>query len=217
MNRRKRQKAVYEWVRTSLGIDATKPFERALRVVEEALELAQSAGIAHEQVTRILDHVYSRPAGRMDIEAGDVGVAILAFCESLDLSADELEEVRVEYALTLDPEVLAKRVQEKMSDGIAHGTCALCGKPHATQEDEADHNTGACGCGASRALCWQSYCGQCESIYAPGYIEKDPKDVCQTGGFVCRICNRTLEEWGSIHEASGSYSCCSGCGKWGST
>lgn len=38
-----------------------------------------------------------------------------------------------------------------------HDTCGECGRPVAGVADEADHNTGACGCAKSKALCWRHW------------------------------------------------------------
>ena len=56
---------------------------------------------------------------------------------------------------------------------IPHKRCPDCGKPVATVEDESNHDTGACGCRASRSLCWRAWNNNVcvpESPYAP-----DPK------------------------------------------
>ena len=39
--------------------------------------------------------------------------------------------------------------------------CVHCGNPGASAEEEADHNTGDCGCPTTRALCWREWWGRC--------------------------------------------------------
>lgn len=49
-------------------------------------------------------------------------------------------------------------------------SCPDCGRIVATREDDGSHNTGACGCAASRALCWRLWNDDkccAESPYAP--------------------------------------------------
>jgi hypothetical protein len=38
-------------------------------------------------------------------------------------------------------------------------TCSDCGRPVANEDDEAIHDTGACGCKEARSLCWRSWNG----------------------------------------------------------
>jgi hypothetical protein len=54
--------------------------ERAKRVLEEALELAQSEGVEIEHVRKQTEYVYSRDAGEPCKEAGDLLFCIFAWC-----------------------------------------------------------------------------------------------------------------------------------------
>lgn len=92
------QKRVMEWVRTRIGPEHTHSRERAMRLLEEAVELAQAEGIFIESVQRQVGHVYGRPAGEPEQEAAGVAVCLLAWCESrgisfVTLAAREIERI----------------------------------------------------------------------------------------------------------------------------
>jgi NTP pyrophosphatase (non-canonical NTP hydrolase) len=52
--------------------------ERGLRLLEEALELAQATGVPAEKAARLLRHVYAKPPGAVPAEVGDVLNTLLA-------------------------------------------------------------------------------------------------------------------------------------------
>ena len=90
--------------------------------------------------------------------------------------------------------------------------CPKCGRPRATKEDEIAHNTGDCGCLRARSLCWQDYCGQCNSVFDPDNIGTYLRGFCQPSGCICHYCNQVVERWNVRHE--GYFSCTGGCDNW---
>lgn len=50
--------------------------------------------------------------------------------------------------------LIAKHQEELKRTGVI---CDQCGKPGASAQDEADHNTGDCHCTHSRTLCWREW------------------------------------------------------------
>lgn len=58
------------------------PLERGLRVLEEALELAQSVGVDQTHAERLLAHVMSRPSGQTRQEVGGLLVTVAALCNA---------------------------------------------------------------------------------------------------------------------------------------
>lgn len=64
--------------------------ERAARLLEEALELAQAEGVDTDAAGRIYLRVYSRPAGGPVQEAAAVGLCLLAWASSAGRTATEL-------------------------------------------------------------------------------------------------------------------------------
>ena len=61
-----------------------------MRLLEEAIELAQSEGITLEQITRQAAHVYNRPAGEPSQEAAGVAITLLGWCASTGNTFDDL-------------------------------------------------------------------------------------------------------------------------------
>lgn len=93
--------------------------ERARRVLEEAIELAQSENIELAQAERLLKHVYSRPAGRPEQEAAGVGTTLFSWAAATD--NDLLDLVETEYRRITDPETMKKirlKNLEKRRTGI---------------------------------------------------------------------------------------------------
>jgi NTP pyrophosphatase (non-canonical NTP hydrolase) len=111
---------IKEWVIRSFGEAAfQRREERAARVVEEALELAQACTMTKEEAQKILDVVYSRPRGNIMQEAGGVALTLLALAESrnFDLQAALQEELR--RVLDSPSETFRARHQEKIKLGIS--------------------------------------------------------------------------------------------------
>ncbi|MGH7487099.1 MAG: hypothetical protein ACREMY_16070, partial [bacterium] len=71
--RDERQRAVYEWVRTTFGLANQDAHERVLRFFEEAVELAQAEGVTDEELARIVRHVFAKTPGAPEQEAGGAG------------------------------------------------------------------------------------------------------------------------------------------------
>jgi len=94
--------------------------ERVLRATEEIVEAAQCLEIPEEQVHLLIKRVYSRPVGEIEQEIGGVGVTVLALCESLGVSFQELTEREVTRIES--PEIMAKvraKHNAKAADGVA--------------------------------------------------------------------------------------------------
>lgn len=89
-----RQAVVYSWCSAAFGqAHATSVAQRGLRLAEEAVEVAQAAGVDLEQLLNLVRFVYSRPVGELGQELGGVGVTVLALAAAADLDA-ETEEAR---------------------------------------------------------------------------------------------------------------------------
>jgi hypothetical protein len=93
------EQRVAEWVVSRIGSAGMDRRERALRLLEEAVELAQAEGITLAQVARQVAHVYERPAGDPEQEAGGVAVCLLGWCAATGAGfayIAELEMARIE-------------------------------------------------------------------------------------------------------------------------
>lgn len=77
------------WCRTTFG-DALfrDPRARALRVLEEALELAQALGVRKADAAALVDYTFNRPIGEPAQEVAGVAITLLAACAALDINPD---------------------------------------------------------------------------------------------------------------------------------
>lgn len=118
---RRRQDTIARWIRRVIGDAALEnPRERALRVVEEAVELGQSLDLDAAIVHRLVDYVYSRPVGEPSQEIAGTLVTVYGAAAALGVDADDAlgrELVRIHT-----PEVEAKvrrRQAEKRAVAVA--------------------------------------------------------------------------------------------------
>jgi hypothetical protein len=84
--------------------------ERALRVLEEALELAQACDVKKEHAHKLIDYVYSRPKGDYVNETAGVMVTLYALAEVCRINAQYAFDCEIHRIN--DPEVIA-RVQRR--------------------------------------------------------------------------------------------------------
>lgn len=114
------QQTVGQWCERCFGVErANNKRERALRVLEEAVELAQAEGVTYEQAERQVRVTMSRPVGSAAQEVGGVGVTLLAYCCAAGLGAQIRIEQEVLRILAIAPEKFAARNQEKIDQGLA--------------------------------------------------------------------------------------------------
>ena len=76
LNRVERQAKVASWCAAAFGRDSLMDrHKRALRLLEEALELFQAEGGNSGQAEALVAQVFSRPAGEPSLEAGEITAA----------------------------------------------------------------------------------------------------------------------------------------------
>lgn len=119
---------VRQWVLLAFGsASADSPKERVMRVLEEALELAQAEGLDEARAGKLLHHVYSRPVGDPAQEAAGVSTTLLAYTAAKGFELGELtanEMSRVE-----SPQVLAI-VRKKQTVRFVTGVADFGGTAH---------------------------------------------------------------------------------------
>jgi NTP pyrophosphatase (non-canonical NTP hydrolase) len=93
------------------------PVERAKRVVEEALELGQAAGLTAADAADLVKYVFSRPVGDPRQEIAGVLVTTLVLAETFNVEAEGA--LRDELFRVNQPEVLAKIRAKQVSKEIA--------------------------------------------------------------------------------------------------
>lgn len=87
------QSRITSWVRKVFTeAEYTNAPERSLRVVEEAIELAQACGIDADTLHRLVDYVCGRPVGDPQQEIAGCLVTVYAAAAALNVDADEALE-----------------------------------------------------------------------------------------------------------------------------
>ena len=108
------QTRVGRWCRDLFGPDIANNIDvRNYRFIEEALELVQALGCSKEDALKLVDYVYSRPAGEPVQEVGGTMVTLAALCDAAQIdmmTAGEIEQTRCET-----PEVRAKILRKQTS------------------------------------------------------------------------------------------------------
>src|SRR5262245_13084562 len=92
------QRRVENWLVACFGVQtpAISKSERSHRFVEEALELAQAAGVSKSETLQLVDYVFSRRIGQVSQEVGGVLTTLAAFCYAHGLSMRECGEAELE-------------------------------------------------------------------------------------------------------------------------
>lgn len=111
--------SVLAWAVRSFGPIALNRDERAARMAEEAIEVAQVEGVPLDVMQRITARVYSRPVGELGQEIGGlmVGLYALAARAGVDIEAEfKREFTRV---LSKPADWWARKHAEKVAAGTA--------------------------------------------------------------------------------------------------
>ena len=117
--RRERQASVARWVSKLFGpAQAADVKGRATRMLEEAIEAAQAAGVSEDVVGKLTRRVYDKPAGDLRQEIGQVGLTLLAFSAAAGFDADTLEDEQVVRAWTTDPKLFHDSYAKKVALGV---------------------------------------------------------------------------------------------------
>lgn len=119
MTRDDRQRFVAYLAREAFGEESAASLpERALRHLEESLELYQAAGGPKDLARALVDRVFSRAAGAIAQEVGGSALTLLALSEAAGLSADEAEAAEVNRVQAVGAAALAARNAEKVEAGF---------------------------------------------------------------------------------------------------
>jgi hypothetical protein len=91
---------------------------RALRCVEEAIELAQACKVDQLQLHKLIDYVYDRPVGVPEKEVGGVFVTAAVISECLNDQPEAIFEAEIRRVLAKDPSYFAERNRLKEAAGF---------------------------------------------------------------------------------------------------
>lgn len=108
-----------DWAVRTFGAVALDPSERAMRFVEEALELAHAIGLEHETVAAISQRVYLRDRGKVAREVGQSMVTLELLAKAIGIDAED-EATKEFYRVQSIPQAeWDRRHSAKVSIGIA--------------------------------------------------------------------------------------------------
>lgn len=114
-----RQRAITTWARACFGDEqATSLPQRAVRLLEEAIEAYQAAGGSREMAAELVDFVFKRPPGTLAQELGGVSVCLLVMASAMGRTADGLEVDEVERVMAKPIEHFTARNQAKNDAGF---------------------------------------------------------------------------------------------------
>jgi hypothetical protein len=114
-----RQAVIAAWSARAFGAEqATSLPQRALRLLEEALEAYQAAGGDRVQAHALVDFVLDRPVGQIGQELGGIGVCLLALAAAAGLSAEGEEAREVARVLAKPIEHFTQRNAAKNAAGF---------------------------------------------------------------------------------------------------
>jgi hypothetical protein len=109
----------FDWGIRCFGMAHMKdPRVRALRCVEEAIELAQCCSVNPQQLRDLIDVIYARPVGRLHQELGGTLLTACVLCRSIGAD-DPLTILELELRRVLDKNSSA--FSDRNRDKIAMG------------------------------------------------------------------------------------------------
>ena len=112
------QRSVSTWVISTFGESAMHPTIRAMRFLEEAIELVQACGLTLEEVDRVAGVVYSRPVGEVSQEVGGTRLTLAALCEAMHVDGDIAATVEWDRVQLKSPEYVRARDAAKRALGL---------------------------------------------------------------------------------------------------
>jgi len=114
------QDRVWEWLVACLGRKIADSIpHRNHRFLEEALELVQSLGLQKHEVIRLVDYVYSRPAGELRQETGGVMTTLAALCKANGIDMMQMGEDELKRMWVRMETIRAKQVEKpQIVDGV---------------------------------------------------------------------------------------------------
>lgn len=120
VTREERQQLVADWTLRCFGeAAATDPMERAARLVEEVIELAQAVGFPETGISALAADVYAKEPGHPFQEVGGVSITLLAFCEAYGIDVDQAEFAELRRILGKSRKHFQARQNAKADRGVA--------------------------------------------------------------------------------------------------
>ncbi len=108
-----------EWAVTTFGDVALNPAERLMRFVEEAVELAYASEMPRETMGKIIDRVYARHQGNIELEAAQCQVTLELLAKVWRIDLDKVATDEFYRVQSIPKEEWARRHGAKVALGIA--------------------------------------------------------------------------------------------------
>lgn len=117
-----RQDLAHAWVTETFGPDHANDLrQRAIRFLEEAIELYQACGGDQHLARNLVDYIYKRDVGDIYKEVGDVGFMLLSVSSAAGVSADSAEDQIFERNLATPKKEMTDRNIAKNEAGFDAG------------------------------------------------------------------------------------------------
>lgn len=108
-----------QWAVRAFGnAHVSNPRLRALRLLEEAIELAQAEGIQRHMIDHCTEIVYGRPVGHADQEIGGVLMTAAVYCHCKGLNIENSLRIELNRVLSKPIEHFSQRNKEKLDLGL---------------------------------------------------------------------------------------------------
>lgn len=107
------------WAEQTFGAVARDPQERAMRFIEEAIELAQAMSVDAGTLCTIIERVYSRPAGSVSQEVGQSLGTLELLARVIGVDADHEATAELARVKSIPREEWARRHAAKVALGMA--------------------------------------------------------------------------------------------------
>lgn len=112
---RMRERLSFAWAMSCFGVDrARSRKERSMRILEEAIELAQACGHTRGDCVRQVEETYAKPIGEIKQEVSGVLVTVAAFCGLMGLNMDELFTKEFCRCIEKSDEIKAKSLKKSV-------------------------------------------------------------------------------------------------------
>ncbi len=113
------QQLANNWAIRAFGFEHTKNSKvRALRLLEEAIELAQAEGVQRHLVDHCTEVVYSRPVGEAHQEIGGVLMTAAVYCGCVGRDMEEVLATELDRVLAKPLTQFHQRNQDKINLGL---------------------------------------------------------------------------------------------------
>lgn len=127
-----RQAKIHEWARECFGDEqACSLPHRGLRLLEEAAEAAQAAGVSVAMAHKLVDYVFNRPVGDLGQELGGTATTLRCLAQAAGLSAEGEEVREMERVLSKPREHFIARNAAKNAVGLCAVDIKPCDPPDA--------------------------------------------------------------------------------------